>query len=200
MRFRKNKATILNTERLRLRLPQLSDHSAWAELRRESREFIEPWEPAWAEDHLSKDAFQTRVERAEVFSEQQTALPLLMIRRDDERIVGGITLDQIHFGPAQVASLGYWIGLPFARQGFMKEAILKLVHHSFVEMGLSRVEAACVPENQPSRRLLENTGFKYEGVAQSYLEVNGKWRNHVLYANLRRDRRDRAATGQLAWD
>lgn len=200
MRFRKNNATQLNTKRLKLRLPRLGDYAEWSELRRMSREFVESWEPEWTKDHLTKESFQARVERADIFSEKQTALPLLMVRRADDKIVGGITLDQIHFGPAQVAKLGYWIGLPFARQGYMKEAILKLVHHSFVEIGLSRIEAACVPENEPSRRLLEKTGFKYEGVAQSYLEVNGKWRTHVLYANLRQDRRDRAEADQLKCD
>mgnify|MGYP001066645965 FL=1 len=53
------------------------------------------------------------------------------------------------------------------------------------------MEAACLPENVPSRGLLEGAGFKYEGVAQSYLQIDGRWRNHVLYANLRSDRRGR---------
>ena len=106
-------------------------------------------------------------------------------------LLGAITLDNIRRGPAQSATIGYWIGQPFARQGYMREAIGALVSHAFTAMDLSRIEAACLPENLASRGVLERSGFKYEGVAQSYLQIDGRWRNHVLYANLRRDRRGR---------
>ena len=77
----------------------------------------------------------------------------------------------------------------------MREAILGVVHHAFAQMDLSRIEAACLPENAASRGVLEKTGFKYEGVAQAYLQIAGRWRNHVLYANLRADRRGRTDAG-----
>ena len=77
----------------------------------------------------------------------------------------------------------------------MREGIRALVHHCFTENDLSRIEAACLPENTASRAVLEKSGFKYEGVAQSYLQINGRWRNHVLYANLRGDRRGRTHVG-----
>jgi ribosomal-protein-alanine N-acetyltransferase len=96
---------------------------------------------------------------------------------------------------AQAGTLGYWVGAPYARQGYMREAIEAVVHHAFTAMGLSRVEAACLPENVASRGVLERAGFKYEGVAQSYLQINGRWRTHVLYANLRNDRRGRTDAG-----
>ena len=107
-------------------------------------------------------------------------------------MLGAITLDNIRRGPAQSGTIGYWIGKPFIRQGFMREAIGALVHHAFSTLDLSRIEAACLPENAASRGVLERSGFKYEGVAQSYLQINGRWRNHVLYANLRSDRRGRS--------
>ena len=71
----------------------------------------------------------------------------------------------------------------------MTEALAAVVHHAFAALDLSRIEAACLPENVASRALLDRTGFRYEGVAESYLQINGRWRNHVLYANLRGDRR-----------
>jgi ribosomal-protein-alanine N-acetyltransferase len=77
----------------------------------------------------------------------------------------------------------------------MREAILALVHHAFQQLDLSRIEAACLPENAASRGLLESCAFKYEGVAQSYLQIDGRWRNHVLYANLRNDRRGKTDAG-----
>ncbi len=191
VRFRKNKIPVLNTQRLRLRLPETGDHSKWSQLRLESRAFLEPWEPAWADNHLTRDAFFSRVEWAESAAIQLTGLSFLLERREDNEILGAITLDQIEFGPSKSGKVGYWMGARFTRQGYMKEAIQSLVHHAFTTVGISRIEAACVPDNNPSRRLLENVGFKYEGVAQSYLEVAGRWRTHVLYANLRHDRRGR---------
>jgi ribosomal-protein-alanine N-acetyltransferase len=77
----------------------------------------------------------------------------------------------------------------------MGEAIAGVVHHAFGRLDLSRIEAACLPENAASRGLLEKCGFKYEGVAQSYLQINGRWRSHVLYAALRADRRGRTDAG-----
>jgi ribosomal-protein-alanine N-acetyltransferase len=122
-------------------------------------------------------------------------VPLFLIRRGDGVLLGAITLDNIRRGPAQAGTLGYWVGEPYARQGFMREAIQALVHHAFTRLDLSRIEAACLPENVASRGVLEKCGFKYEGVAQSYLQINGRWRNHVLYANLRSDRRGRTDIG-----
>jgi ribosomal-protein-alanine N-acetyltransferase len=185
----------VETERLTLRLPQHHDWRAWSGLREESAAFLTPWEPVWATDHLSRRAFTNRVYWAQRAETQGTALPFLMIRRTDQALVGAITLDNIRRGPAQTGTLGYWIGSPHARQGYMREAILAVVHHAFSALDLSRIEAACLPENAASRGVLEKAGFKYEGVAQSYLQINGRWRNHVLYAALRNDRRGRTDTG-----
>lgn len=192
--FSRRRPLRLETERLVLRLPMHGDCNAWVTLRDESRDFLIPWEPTWAPDHLTRKSFTNRVYWAQRASRGGTALPLFMVRRDGV-LVGAITLDNIRHGPAQTGTLGYWIGQPFARNGYMHEAIGALVHYAFTTLDLSRIEAACLPENTPSRGVLEKTGFKYEGVAQSYLQINGRWRNHVLYANLRHDRRGRTWAG-----
>jgi ribosomal-protein-alanine N-acetyltransferase len=187
MLFRR-RPPLLETERMVLRLPEHADHACWLALRVESRAFLTPWEPVWAPDHLSRRSFTNRVYWAQRASRNGTALPLFLIRRDG-MLLGAITLDNIRRGPAQSGTIGYWIGQPFARQGYMREAIDGLVRHAFSAMDLSRIEAACLPENHASRGVLEKSGFKYEGVAQSYLQITGRWRNHVLYSNLRHDRR-----------
>lgn len=179
----------IETERMTLRPPVHSDFRAWTQLRAHSMDYLTPWEPSWAIDHLSRKAFTNRVYWAQRSVSGGTALPLFLIRREDEQLLGAITLDNIRRGPAQAGTLGYWTGEPFARQGYMREAILTLVHHAFTRLDLSRIEAACLPENKASRGLLEKSGFKYEGVAQSYLQIDGRWRTHVLYAALRSDRR-----------
>jgi ribosomal-protein-alanine N-acetyltransferase len=185
----------IETERLTLRPPVHSDFRAWAALRRDSEAFLKPWEPTWAPDHLSRKAFTNRVYWAQRSIANGTAMPLFLVRREDNGLLGAITLDHIRRGPAQSGITGYWIGEPFARQGYMREAIQAVVHHAFTVMDLSRIEAGCLPENTASRRLLELCGYKYEGVAQSYLQINGRWRNHVLYANLRSDRRGKTDVG-----
>ena len=185
----------IETERMTLRLPQHGDFRAWTTLRDQSAPFLTPWEPVWAADHLSRKAFTNRIYWANRSTSQGTSLPLLLIRREDAALLGAITLDNIRRGPSQAGTLGYWIGQAHARQGYMREAILSVVHHAFTVMDLSRVEAACLPENTASRGVLEKCGFKYEGVAQSYLQIAGRWRNHVLYANLRGDRRGRTDVG-----
>ncbi|MBN2906021.1 MAG: GNAT family N-acetyltransferase [Rhodobacteraceae bacterium] len=186
----------IETERMTLRPPAHSDFRDWATLRADSAAFLTPWEPAWAADHLTRKAFTNRVYWTQRALGTGSALPLFLVRRADEVLLGAITLDNIRRGPAQSGTLGYWIGQPFARHGYMREAIEAVVHHAFVMRDLSRIEAACLPENAASRGVLEKCGFKYEGVAQSYLQINGRWRNHVLYANLRGDRRGRTDTGQ----
>lgn len=178
-----------------LRMPVMGDHRAWAQLRRESEQFLRPWEPTWAADHFTKRAFSNRVFWARKSYESGKGLPLFIFRRSDNALVGAITLDNIRRGPAQSGTLGYWVGQPFVRQGFMSDTITALVHYAFTVLDLSRVEAATLPENAASRGLLEKTGFKYEGVAQSYLQIAGRWRTHVLYANLRYDRRGKTDAG-----
>lgn len=181
----------LDAERIVLRLPTHSDFNAWTGLRDESRDFLTPWEPVWSRDHLSRKSFTNRVHWAARAARAGTGFPFFITRRADGALLGAVTLDNVRRGPAQSATVGYWIGQPHARQGYMREALGVLVHYAFTTLDLSRIEAACLPENAASRGVLEKSGFKYEGVAQSYLQIDGRWRNHVLYANLRSDRRGR---------
>lgn len=191
LRRTRNRLPEIQTARLLLRPPQMGDYPDWAQLRRQSRAFLQPWEPAWARDHLTSRSFRNRVIWAERAIRQGDALPLFLFRADDGAILGGLTLSNIRREPAQAGTLGYWIGEPHARAGYMTEALSALREHAFGEMELSRLEAACLPDNAASRRLLERCHFKYEGVAQAYLQIDGRWRNHVLYASLRADRRGR---------
>ncbi|MEO0681844.1 MAG: GNAT family protein [Pseudomonadota bacterium] len=189
----------LETPRLELRPPVMADHSAWAQLRRDSREFLEAWEPSWSRDHLSRTAFRNRVYWARRLIADGKGAPLFLFSRGGAApagaLLGALTLDNVRRGPSQSASIGYWIGAAHAGHGYMTEAVETVRDHAFGALGLSRLEAACLPENKASRALLERSGFKYEGVAQSYLQINGRWRTHVLYAALRADRRGRTAEG-----
>lgn len=194
MLFKRRSVSIL-TARLSLRLPEHRDFREWAKLRHESRVFLSPWEPIWAADHLSRASFTNRVYWSQRAVKNGNAVPLFVFHKEAGQLVGAITLDNIRRGPSQVGTIGYWVGQQYARQGFMSEAIIAMVAHAFGALDLSRVESACLPDNVASRGVLEKAGFKYEGVAQSYIQINGRWRNHVLYAALRGDRRGRSSAG-----
>jgi ribosomal-protein-alanine N-acetyltransferase len=187
--FWKPKAFSLETERCSLRMPVMADFEEWVLLRRKSEEFLTPWEPARGANFYSLRSFKARVKWSQVSFQEKKALSFFIFLREDKSLLGAVTLDSIERGPSQSGSIGYWIGEPYAKQGYMTEAIKVVIFQAFNKLDLSRIRAATLPENKSSRRLLEKNGFKYEGVAQSYLQISGRWRNHVLYSLLRKDRR-----------
>lgn len=190
MLFRRTSPLAIETERMTLRLPEMSDHLAWSRLRRTGERFLRDWEPVYAPDYLSRRAYRNRVYWAHRAREEGKALSLFLVRRDDGALMGAITLDNIRRGPAQMANVGYWIGPDYVRRGYMLEALRGVMDHAYGLLDLGRIEAACLPENLASRNLLEKAGFVCEGRASAYLQIAGRWRDHVLYAHLRSDRVD----------
>jgi ribosomal-protein-alanine N-acetyltransferase len=167
-----------------LRMPQSGDHAEWAALRELSRAFLTPWEPVWPEDDLTRGAFRRRLKRYAEDQRNDQAYAFLIFRTQDNALVGGLTLANIRRGVAQTGSIGYWVGAPFARHGYMTAAVRALIPHCFGTLRLHRLEAACIPGNDASIGLLEKTGFKREGYAHGYLCINGAWHDHLLYARL----------------
>lgn len=178
---------VIRAEGLVLRPPRIGDYAAWAMVRAQSRAFLTPWEPSWNEDELSRAAFKLRVKRAAEEIRADLAYPLLVFSAGEEQLMGGVTLGLIRRGVAQMCTLGYWIGEPFARQGHMSKAVRLAVQFAIDDLGLRRIEAACLPTNIASQRLLEKTGFVREGYARQYLRINGLWADHLLYARLAND-------------
>jgi len=170
-----------------LRVPQSSDYAEWAALREASRGFLVPWEPTWPDDDLSRGAFRRRLKRYADDQRSDLAYAFLIFRSADNALVGGLTLANIRRGVAQAGSIGYWVGAPFARKGYMTAAVRALVPFCFRTLRLHRLEAACIPANTASIALLEKTGFTREGYARSYLCINGVWQDHLLFARLADD-------------
>ena len=168
-------------EGVRLRPPRASDYGDWRELRAASRSFLQPWEPTWPADDLSRAAYRRRLLAYARDREAGVAYPFFVFRAADEALTGGITLSNVRRGVAQMGSIGYWCGRPFTRQGFTLSAVRALSEFAFRTLALHRLEAACIPENAPSRRLLAKAGFVEEGFAKAYLKINGAWRDHVLF-------------------
>ena len=159
-----------------------SDHPAWARLRAESRDFLTPWEPVWPEDDLTRAAFRRRVRRQTEEVANDESYSFLIFEQGSDTLLGGLTLGGLRRGVAQAGTLGYWMGAPYAGKGVMTRAVAVAVKYGFGTLRLHRIEAACLPENLPSMTLLERNGFQREGLARSYLKINGAWRDHVLYA------------------
>jgi ribosomal-protein-alanine N-acetyltransferase len=168
-------------EGVSLRPPRASDYPEWRELRAASRAFLQPWEPTWPADDLSRAAFRRRLIAYARDREAGAAYPFFVFRDIDGALSGGITLSNVRRGVAQMGSVGYWCGKPYARNGHTLAAVRALGEFAFRTLGLHRLEAACIPENAPSRRLLAKAGFSEEGFARAYLKINGVWRDHVLF-------------------
>ena len=175
----------INGEGVILRTPQMTDYAEWAALRETSRQFLTPWEPSWPADDLSRSSFRRRIKRYSEDLRTDQGYAFLIVRSEDNVLVGGLTLANIRRGVAQAGSLGYWMGLPFVRRGYMTAAVRAVIPFAFDTLRLHRLEAACIPTNAGSIRLLENTGFVREGYAREYLCINGLWQDHLLYGRLR---------------
>lgn len=165
-----------------LRPPVMEDFDAWAGLRLQSRSFLEPWEPSWDDRDYARASFRNRIRHYRILAEDDTAYSFFLFCKVSGSIVGAITVSNIRRGVAQMGSLGYWIGEPFQRQGYMTDAIRTLLPFVFGDLGLHRIEAACLPRNAASLRLLRKCGFVEEGLARSYLKIAGRWEDHVLFA------------------
>jgi ribosomal-protein-alanine N-acetyltransferase len=170
-----------------LRYAEMRDYLAWAQLRAASREFLEPWEPTWPADDLERAAFRRRLRRHRDEINGDEAYPFLIFESHGEQLVGGLTLGQVRRGVAQTATLGYWMGEAHAGRGYMTQAVRAVLDHAFGTLALRRIEAACLPNNSRSIRLLERVGFRREGIARAYLQINGRWQDHAFYAILDSD-------------
>ncbi len=171
----------LGGELVSLRPPRWRDYAEWSDLRRRSREYLQPWEPTWPADDLSKPAYRRRLSAYAREMDLGSAYPFFCFRKEDDALVGGVTLSNVRRGVAQMATVGYWAGEPFTRRGYTLAGVKQAARFAFGSLGLHRLEAACVPENAKSAGLLLKAGFLQEGRAGAYLKINGEWRDHLLF-------------------
>jgi ribosomal-protein-alanine N-acetyltransferase len=174
----------LTGEGVRLRPPKWADYGEWSALRSASRAFLQPWEPTWAEDDLTRAAFRRRLATYQRDIDAGLAFPFFVFREEDGQLVGAITLSNVRRGVAQMASVGYWVGQPYARSGYTLAAVKAVCGFAFEQLGLHRVEAACIPTNEASAGVLLKAGFEEEGFAKAYLKIDGDWRDHRLFGLL----------------
>ncbi len=175
---------VLKNSKVILRAPEAGDYEPWAALRLASRDFLIPWEPQWPSNDLARASFRERVKRYWRDIEDDAGYPFFIFTPDGSTFLGGLTLANVRRGVAQMATLGYWIGAPFARRGYMTAALRLLLPFAFEHLQLHRVEACCLPDNSASIALLQRSGFSREGLARRYLKINGQWQDHLLFARL----------------
>ena len=120
----------------------------------------------------------------------------LICRRSDSAIVGGININDIVRGVFKSGYLGYQIGAPFRRQGYMTEALALALRIAFGRLRLHRVEANIQPGNRPSIALVRRAGFRREGLSPRYLKIGGRWRDHERWALTAEDWRARPRGGR----
>jgi len=178
---------VLTGRDLYLRHPDPQDYDAWAMVREESRDHLMPWEPTWAVDEHSRAAFRRRLQRHAREIREDQAYPFFVFAKADGALLGGVTVSNVRRGVAQAASIGYWIGVRFKGQGVMTQAVAVLVPHLHGALGMHRIEAACIPDNGASKRVLLKNGFREEGLARSYLKIAGTWRDHALFGRVAGD-------------
>lgn len=167
-----------------LRPPVLADFEDWVRLRKESKNFLAPWEPLAQANEFSKFSFRSRIKHYQQQARNDSAYAFFIFHHEQGHLLGAITASNVRRGAAQMCSVGYWIGKPHAGQGYMGHALTALVNHARNGLSLHRVEAACLPSNQPSIALLRHCGFSEEGLARKYLNIGGKWQDHLLFARL----------------
>ncbi|MEM8936433.1 MAG: GNAT family protein [Pseudomonadota bacterium] len=181
---------ILVNDPIYLRTAANDDFDSWVALREESRSHLVAWEDDWSPEQLSEISFRRRMRNGAREAKRGAGLALFVFRREDQALLGGLTLANIRYGAARSAVLGYWIGAPYVRSGYAFAAVRAALSHAFDAIALNRIEAACDPENTASRSLLLKCGFQFEGRARDYLKINGAWRDHDIYAITAGDYRD----------
>lgn len=182
--FAKPETPVLRGERILLRGQRFGDYAQWRAVRLESQKFLKPFEPRWTEADLSPAVYKNRLRRSRKEGAAGTDYGFFIFLEEEgtERLVGGITLSNIRRRVAQHVNLGYWMGVNDAEKGIMTRAVNLMLPYVFTTLNLHRIQAACLPDNRPSRRVLEKNGFREEGFAENYLKIDGSWRDHVLYA------------------
>ncbi len=168
-----------------LRVGDPTDWRNWRTMRDMSRSFLTPWEPSWPQNGLSYGFFCGMLRRHWREWRQGKGYTFLIFLHGDGNgcgnLIGGISLTDVQRGIAQKGTLGYWIGQPYAGQGLMTEAASLLCDFALETLRLHRLEAGCLPKNEASKKLLQRLGFEQEGFAKAYLQINGKWEDHLLW-------------------
>jgi ribosomal-protein-alanine N-acetyltransferase len=182
--------TRLVTPRLVVRPPRTSDVVEIRRVLRANHEHLRPWNPApsSAEDPSSITEVSKAVLRQRRDWKRGTGYVFMVASREaPQPFVGKIALNGIMRGAMWGAYLGYWMAAEEQGKGLVVEALRAVLDFGFGPAGLHRVQAAIMPRNARSLRVIEKLGFRREGLAERYLQIAGKWEDHLLFARTREE-------------
>ncbi|MEH1016180.1 GNAT family protein [Micromonospora sp. CPCC 206060] len=162
------------------RLVTIADAPALADLLTANREFLAPWDPVRPDEYFTVEGQRAGIRAALDRYAQGAALPHVILDGSDG-IVGRITLNEVVRGPFQSANLGYWVSASHNGRGLATAAVAEIKRVAFEEWGLHRIEAGTLVHNVRSQRVLERNGFVRFGLAPAYLNIAGRWQDHILY-------------------
>jgi [ribosomal protein S5]-alanine N-acetyltransferase len=176
--------TLLRARRVILRPLVPGDFGAFSEVRTRNAERLAQWEPRRAAGQPdpadSYDAFVARCSARQRDRQLGTAFGFGIF--SGPRLVGEINLNNVSRGAMQSAEVGYWVDRDHAGQGLCPEANVALYRFAFETVQLHRLQVSIIPRNAASRRVMEKLGLREEGVAVGYLQIDGRWEDHVRYA------------------
>ncbi len=165
------------------------DAQALLDLRVRNRDFLRPFEPVPAPDHFELATQATAIELGNRAWDDDREYTFGVFSPDGREMVGRVRLSVVVRGPWQNANIGYYVDRTWSGRGVCTEAVGLVVGFAFDRAGLHRVQAAVMPRNTPSIRVLEKNGFRREGLAPRYLQIDGVWENHVIFARTTEDPR-----------
>lgn len=178
---------ILRGDKVVLRPPRWRDSRSWCNLRLVNQVMLRSREPEWTSDAVSARGYRRYLREQTLAARYDLGYAFFIWNASFSVLKGAVHLSHIRRGAAQMGSLGYWLGAAYQGQGIMREAVALVCRFGFDEVGLHRIEAACMVDNIPSQRVLLQNGFAHEGRAQNYLEINGKWESHDLFGLIQED-------------
>jgi ribosomal-protein-alanine N-acetyltransferase len=183
-------STRLVTERLVLRPPRTGDVGEIRRVLRHNHAHLKPWNPAPrpGDDPTSiTEVSNTVLRQRREWKAGRSFTFMLSVRHEPGRLVGKIALTGIMRGAMHGAYLGYWMDVDHQGRGLCPEAIGAVLDFAFGAAELHRVQAAIMPRNDKSLRVIEKVGFRREGYAERYLQIAGKWEDHILFARTREE-------------
>ncbi|MFC7440769.1 GNAT family N-acetyltransferase [Laceyella putida] len=178
---------MLSTERITIRRLELQDAEALFDLRTANRRYLEPFEPRFPESHFTLAGQREAIERGLEMWEKDQGYPFGIFLNETGHLIGRVILSNVVRGAWQNCTLGYFIAEGQQGKGYMTEAVTLAVRFAFDHVDLHRVQAAVIPRNQRSSRVLQKVGFRYEGLSKYYLFINQVWEDHHIYALTRED-------------
>jgi [ribosomal protein S5]-alanine N-acetyltransferase len=192
----------LRGRRVVLRPLEPGDWEAWRSVRIRSRDWVEPWEPlaepGMPDPVVDREAFRQRCGAWDRQRQFDTAYGFGLLLTDGT-LVGEVSLGSVLRGPFQSCFMGYWVDVDHAGLGLVPEGVAVVMRFGFEDLGLHRIEAAIVPRNTKSRRVVEKLGLREEGTASRFLQIRGVWEDHVRYAMTSEEWQERKQELALAY-